>query len=155
MTFAGRRPTEEDGLWWKTTFGGRQTSVEEELWRTLHAALCFASFFWFFNFLIFWFLYFYIFFIFKEPIGPWNSSNTNSNPIWFWDQQIFTLKLILKCFRNIDKVADPILEHSLGLLSNICAVNWLFGEFFNKVCWYLDTGIGCKNTTTWGSLHFY
>ena len=28
-TFGGRRPSMEDNLQWKTTFGGRQTSVEE------------------------------------------------------------------------------------------------------------------------------
>ena len=34
-TFGGRQPSVEDTLWWKTTFGGRQHLVEDDLqWKT-------------------------------------------------------------------------------------------------------------------------
>ena len=37
-TFGGRWPSVEDNLWWKTTHGGKRPSVEDEFCGSLHAA---------------------------------------------------------------------------------------------------------------------
>ena len=45
MTFGGRRPLVEDDIWWKTTFRGRRPSVEDDLQLILACCLIrFAAF---------------------------------------------------------------------------------------------------------------